>query len=73
MSGKGSAPRPFSVSNEEYASRWDAIFGKDKEVTPPQPLQYDMFCNHDVWTHNGERYQCLSCPAQSEYGPYVSR
>lgn len=27
--GKGSAPRPFSVSNEEYANRWDAIFGKD--------------------------------------------
>lgn len=27
--GKGSSPRPFSVSNAEYASRWDAIFGKD--------------------------------------------
>lgn len=27
--GKGSAPRPFSVSNEEYANRWDAIFGRD--------------------------------------------
>ena len=26
---KGSTPRKFSVSNEEYASRWDAIFGKD--------------------------------------------
>ena len=29
--GKGSSPRPFKVSNEEYASRWDAIFGKDNE------------------------------------------
>jgi hypothetical protein len=29
--GKGSKPRPFSVSNEEYAKRWDAIFGKDLE------------------------------------------
>lgn len=29
--GKGSKPRPFSVSNEEYANRWDAIFGRDKE------------------------------------------
>ena len=27
--GKGSKPRPFSVSNEEYANRWDAIFGRD--------------------------------------------
>ena len=24
--GKGSAPRPFSVSQEEYNNRWDAIF-----------------------------------------------
>ena len=26
--GKGSKPRPFSVANEDYANRWDAIFGK---------------------------------------------
>ena len=33
---KGSTPRPFSVSNEEYANRWDAIFGRDlpKEEKP---------------------------------------
>ena len=29
MSGKGSNPRPFSVSNEEYSKIWDAIFQKD--------------------------------------------
>jgi hypothetical protein len=28
---KGSTGRPFSVSNKEYASRWDAIFGRDNE------------------------------------------
>jgi len=28
--GKGSKPRPISVSNEEYAARWDAIFQRDK-------------------------------------------
>ena len=28
---KGDSPRPFSVSNQEYANRWDAIFGKDNE------------------------------------------
>ncbi len=27
--GKGSKPRPFSVSQEEYENRWDAIFGRD--------------------------------------------
>lgn len=29
MSGKGSTPRPFSVSADEYGSRWDQIFRKD--------------------------------------------
>jgi hypothetical protein len=29
--GKGSKPRPFSVSQAEYDSRWDAIFGRDLE------------------------------------------
>ena len=28
--GKGSSPRPYSVTQQEYDSRWDAIFGKDK-------------------------------------------
>ena len=28
---KGSSPRPFQVSNQEYANRWDAIFGKDND------------------------------------------
>jgi hypothetical protein len=28
--GKGSAPRPYSVSNQEYAERWDAIFQREK-------------------------------------------
>lgn len=27
--GKGSRPRPFSVTNEEYSKRWDLIFGRD--------------------------------------------
>ena len=30
--GKGSSPRPFSVSNKDYNDRWDMIFGRDKEV-----------------------------------------
>ena len=28
---KGDSPRPFQVSNQEYANRWDAIFGKDND------------------------------------------
>jgi hypothetical protein len=30
MSGKGSAPRPFS-DRATFDSNWDAIFGKDKQ------------------------------------------
>ena len=33
---KGSAPRPFAVSDVEYASRWDAIFGRDVEKQPQE-------------------------------------
>ena len=27
--GKGSRPRPYSVSQQEYDTRWDAIFCRD--------------------------------------------
>jgi hypothetical protein len=29
--GKGSKPRPFNISQEEYADRFEAIFGKKKK------------------------------------------
>jgi len=43
MSGKGSRPRPFSVSQEEYSNSFDAIFGKKppKERWVPPPLPTD--------------------------------
>ena len=28
--GKGSTPRPLSITEQEYAERWNAIFGRDK-------------------------------------------
>lgn len=36
MTGKGSRPRPFSVAQEEYDKRWDAIFGRDLEEQTEQ-------------------------------------
>lgn len=33
MSGKGSAPRPISVPEDEYAESWERIFGKKQ----PEP------------------------------------
>jgi hypothetical protein len=29
--GKGSKPRPYSVSQEEFANNWDAIFAKKEQ------------------------------------------
>ena len=29
--GKGSKPRPFSVSQDQFAQNWNAIFGKKHE------------------------------------------
>lgn len=28
--GKGSSPRPFSISQEEFSDNWDLAFGKRK-------------------------------------------
>jgi len=40
---KGSSPRPFAVSNQEYQNRWDAIFGKDNEKNnKAQEVESDM-------------------------------
>ena len=36
MNGKGSKPRPLSVSREEYERNWDMLFGK-KEKTEEEP------------------------------------
>ena len=33
MSGKGSSPRPFSVSHKTYSDNWDKIF-KRNDMTP---------------------------------------
>jgi len=30
--GKGSSPRPFSVTQSEFDNRWDNIFKKDKNM-----------------------------------------
>jgi hypothetical protein len=34
MSGKGSSPRPFSVSHEEFANSFERIFGKKNKMSP---------------------------------------
>ena len=44
--GKGSSPRKFSVSNQEYSNRWDAIFGRDNEKeNKEKALESDRQCD----------------------------
>jgi len=47
---KGSKPRPFSVSQEEYDKRWDAIFQRDlpKEKTDYQLILSTEDCVVDA-------------------------
>ncbi len=44
---KGDSPRPFQVSNQEYANRWDAIFGKDNDSqeNKEKALESDRQCD----------------------------
>ena len=47
--GKGSSPRPYSVSQDEYAKRWDAIFGRDLDEEQEQEPEIEeddesMYC-----------------------------
>jgi len=36
--GKGSKPRPFSVSKDIFDTNWDKIFGNKKEKTDYQDI-----------------------------------
>lgn len=56
--GKGSSPRPYSVSQEEYSKRWDAIFqrdlrtGRDLEEEDEPELEEDP---------DGDALRCVRC------------
>lgn len=43
MSGKGSSPRPFSITQQEYANNFDRIFRKDKRLEEEQLQEDDEF------------------------------
>ena len=53
MSGKGSRPRPFSVSQDQFGSNWDAIFGKKTEAPAKEHSCYCYNCNKDRMDETG--------------------
>lgn len=52
--GKGSKPRPISVSNEEYAARWDAIFAKPLPDDTERALQQMVDINESLGLYKDE-------------------
>lgn len=61
--GKGSKPRPYSVSQEEYDNRWDNIFGKDKpkedNTGTSKNEYYDVLTTEDALRSNEETQEAL--------------
>jgi hypothetical protein len=50
--GKGSSPRPFSVSQDEYNKRWDAIFSRDLKEEEEPEIEEDP---------DGDALRCVRC------------
>lgn len=73
MSGKGSAPRPFGVTKEDFDQAWERIFKKSQEKAQETPkkewerLELPL-CPHDVWTVIDGKYVCHACGFVSENG-----
>ena len=49
MSGKGSKPRPYSVSQKRFKNNWDAIFDKKSTLQDRMQSEADLFSvkSHD--------------------------
>jgi hypothetical protein len=45
--GKGSKPRPYSVTNEQFVSNWDLIFMKNKPIKLVNPLNQEQWICDD--------------------------
>jgi CDGSH-type Zn-finger protein len=48
MAGKGSRPRPFSVSQETYDKNWDSIFNKGKQMSTIEENQVPCGCGRSA-------------------------
>lgn len=71
MSGKGDAPRPFSVDRKTFESNWDDIFSKPKKTEMLREVNYDNMWQHSctvemgvMWI--GKNETCNYCGAWEE-------
>lgn len=52
--GKGSSPRPFSVSQDQFAANWDAIFGKKKKTAEVENARCYCYNCNEHYTEPGQ-------------------
>jgi len=75
MNGKGSKPRPLSVSQNKFDAQWDLIFGGKnmkyhrKEVTISEPISRHMSANgkNEAVVIKTERGYVVELYEQSRY------
>ncbi len=49
MSGKGSKPRPFTITKEDFSSNWDRIFNVKNDNTGTDKNEYqDVLSTEDA-------------------------
>ncbi len=63
---KGSAQRPRSVANEEWASRWNSIFGKDSVEDYKQSVDVDKYLPNATLRSDDERDRNLLASDKKE-------
>ena len=47
QNGKGSKPRPLSISQEEYDKRWDEIFKRHDKIKKEVEYYQDLLSTED--------------------------
>jgi hypothetical protein len=63
---KGSAQRPRSVANDEWASRWNAIFGKDSVEDFKLSVDVDKYLPNATLRSDDERDRNLLASDKKE-------
>jgi hypothetical protein len=58
--GKGSSPRPYSVSQNEFANNWDRIFKKDKTVVDKKEYSDILTTEESLLRSNDETKEALT-------------
>ncbi len=58
MSGKGSRPRPFSVTQETFSKNWDLIFKTKNKISEKNSTESNNK-NHDEESKNNNQFNDL--------------